>query len=141
GAEVGGDVRFSGSSFPGAEVSLMLAGIGAPAGEFVIADDGDWTFIPAEELKVGSYTVTASATLEGGDPQLSESEAVVSFAVVAAGPSDTGGIGGDGDNQDVDGDLPDTGSAALPLIIGGLALLAVGGAAVVSRARRGHTTA
>jgi LPXTG-motif cell wall-anchored protein len=132
GAQVGGDVRFSGTSFPGAEVSLNLDGVGAPAGEFVMANNGDWTFTPAEELEAGSYALTASATLAGGDPQLSDSEAVVSFDVVAAGPGDTGG---DGDDHEGSGDLPDTGSAALPLIIGGIGLLVVGGAAIAVRRR------
>ncbi|HEU0041342.1 MAG TPA: LPXTG cell wall anchor domain-containing protein [Jiangellaceae bacterium] len=141
GAEVGGDVRFSGTSFPGAAVSLELEGIGAPIGEFVIADDGGWTFTPAGELEAGSYTLAASATLAGGDPQLSDSEAVVGFDVIAAGPGDTGGTGGTGDNHDVNSDLPDTGSATLPLIIGGVALLVVGGAAIVVRARRGQRAA
>nr|WP_281386421.1 LPXTG cell wall anchor domain-containing protein [Jiangella mangrovi] len=150
GSTVAGDVNFEGTSFGGATIGLLLEqtadaadaqprlGLRAEgeddvdewAGEFEIDDAGNWTFDPAEDLPEGEYTITASATLDGGDPELSDSEAVATFTVENAG-------GGDDDG---DGDLPDTGSSGTTwMIVGGVALLLAGGAAVAVRARRNTT--
>jgi LPXTG-motif cell wall-anchored protein len=150
GSTVAGDVNFEGGSFGGATIGLLLEqstdaadaqprlGLRAEgdddveewAGEFEIDDAGNWTFNPAEDLPEGEYTITASATLEGGDPELSDSEAVATFTVENAG-------GGDDDG---DGDLPDTGSSNTTwMIVGGVLLLVAGGAAVAVRARRNTT--
>ncbi|WP_123788369.1 LPXTG cell wall anchor domain-containing protein [Phytoactinopolyspora halophila] len=155
GAEVAGDVTFEGTAFAGAELSLILkpaeAGeegdntsaqmlsegstvededMGVWEGEFDIDEDGNWTFVPDEELTEGEYTVTAQATAEG-DPELTDSEDAVTFTVVAGGGDD------DGDEDD----LPDTGAGNIMLIVLGAGLLAAGGAAVALRARRQATNA
>jgi LPXTG-motif cell wall-anchored protein len=151
GSTVAGDVNFEGTSFGGATIGLLLEqtadaadaqprlGLRAEgdddveewAGEFDIDDAGNWTFDPAEDLPEGEYTITATATLEGGDPELSDSEAVATFTVANSGG------GGDDDG---DGDLPDTGSSNTTwMIVGGVALLLAGGAAVAVRARRNTT--
>ena len=65
----------------------------------------------------GSYTVTATATLDGGDPVLSDSEASSTFTV-------TNGVT----------ELPDTGSDNTWIYLG-IGLLLAGGAAVALRAR------
>lgn len=156
GSTVAGDVNFEGTSFAGADIGLLLEQAAADAagddaqprlglraegeddveewaGEFEIDDAGNWTFDPAEDLPEGEYTITAQASLEGGDPELSSSEAVASFTV-------SNGGGGD-DNGDEDGeDLPDTGSSGTTwMVVGGIALLLAGGAAVAVRARRNTT--
>ncbi|RIQ27341.1 Ig-like domain-containing protein [Jiangella rhizosphaerae] len=157
GSTVAGDVVFEGTSFAGASIGLLLEqaadaaaddaqprlGVRAEgeddveewAGEFEIDDAGNWTFDPAEDLPEGEYTITATATLEGGDPELSDSEAVATFTVANGGGDDDGGNGEDGDE-----DLPDTGSSGTTwMIVGGIALLLAGGAAVAVRARRNTT--
>ncbi|PZF79350.1 hypothetical protein C1I92_31655 [Jiangella anatolica] len=156
GSTVAGDVTFEGTSFAGATIGLLLEqaadaaaddaqprlGLRAEgeddveewAGEFEIDDAGNWTFDPAEDLPEGEYTITAQATLEGGDPELSDSEAVATFTVANGGGDD------DGNGEDGDGDLPDTGSSGTTwMIVGGVALLLAGGAAVALRARRNTT--
>ncbi|SDU56318.1 S1 family peptidase [Jiangella alkaliphila] len=156
GSSVAGDTNFEGTSFGGATVGLLLEQAAADAagddaqprlglraegdddveewaGEFEIDDAGNWTFDPAEDLPEGEYTITAQATLEGGDPELADSEAVATFTVANGGGDDDG-----------DDDLPDTGSSGTTwMIVGGVALLLAGGAAVAVRARRnaGSTTA
>ncbi|WP_157574445.1 Ig-like domain-containing protein [Jiangella muralis] len=156
GSTVAGDVNFEGTSFAGADIGLLLeeaadaAGDDAQprlglraegqddveewAGEFATDDAGNWTFDPAEDLPEGEYTITAQASLEGGDPELSSSEAVASFTV-------SNGDGGDnGNGEDGDEDLPDTGSSGTTwMVVGGIALLLAGGAAVAVRARRNTT--
>lgn len=155
GSTVAGDVTFTGTSFSGATIGLLLEqaadaasdeaqprlGLRAEgeddvdewAGEFDIDDAGNWTFDPAEDLPEGEYTITAQATLEGGDAELSDSEAVVTFTVANGGGDDEGG-------DDGDGDLPDTGSSNTTwMIVGGVVLLLAGGAAVALRARRNTT--
>ncbi|TDE14996.1 Ig-like domain-containing protein [Jiangella asiatica] len=156
GSTVAGDVVFEGTSFANATIGLMLEGTAAAsdeaqprlgiraegeddveewAGEFEIDDAGNWTFDPAEDLAEGEYTVTATATLEGGDPELSDSEAVATFTV----SNEDGDAGG---TDDGDEDLPDTGSSGTTwMIVGGVALLLAGGAAIALRARRNGTTA
>ncbi len=143
GATVTGDVAFNGTVYPGAELTLAIEGTVTEsseraqtaadewAGELEIGEDGAWTFTPAEALENGEYTLTASAAVEGGDPELTASETSVSFTVAA----------GD-DEGDEDGDaLPDTGSSNVWMIVVGVALLALGGAAIAIRARRNGTTA
>lgn len=170
GSEVGGDVVFEGTSFAGAEVGLILRAQGegdadseptaailsedgaVPAdededmavweGEFDIDEDGNWTFVPDEELAEGAYTVTAMATAEG-DAELTDSEHEVSFTVVAR-DDDGGDEGGNEDGGDEDGgdeDLPDTGAGNLTMILIGAALLAAGGGALALRARRNGSNA
>ncbi|NEE02527.1 Ig-like domain-containing protein [Phytoactinopolyspora halotolerans] len=177
GAEVTGDVVFEGTSFAGATVSLQIegtiessndaesasefsaaAGEVAPAqedepgnwpGEFEIDDQGNWTFDPDEDLENGEYTLTAMATMEDGDPELTDSEASVDFTVQndEGGDEDGGDENGGDENGDEDGgdenggdeegdDLPDTGSSSMPMILIGVGLLAAGGGAVALRARR-----
>lgn len=154
GSTVAGDVVFEGTSFSGASIGLLLEqaadaaaddaqprlGLRAEgaddveewAGEFDIDDAGNWSFDPDEDLPEGEYTITASATLEGGDPELSDSEAVATFTV-----ANGGGGNDDGNGEDGDDDLPDTGSSGTTwMIVGGVALLLAGGAAVAVRARR-----
>lgn len=156
GSTVAGDVTFEGGSFGGATIGLLLEqtadaanaeprlGLRAEgdddveewAGEFDIDDAGNWTFDPAEDLPEGDYTITATATLEGGDPALSDSEAVATFTVANSSGDD------DGNGDDGDGDLPDTGSSNTTwMIVGGVALLLAGGGAVALRARRNNATA
>nr|WP_246400931.1 Ig-like domain-containing protein [Jiangella mangrovi] len=140
GSTVTGDVVFSGTAAPGTTLSLAIEGTVTESSERVqtaadewegdleVGDDGAWTFTPAESLQNGEYTLTASATVEGGDPELTTSEASVSFTVAAEG--------------DDDGDeLPDTGSSNTWMIVVGVALLALGGVAIAIRARRNGTTA
>lgn len=158
GSTVAGDVNFEGTSFAGADIGLLLEQAAADAagddaqprlglraegqddveewaGEFNIDDAGNWTFDPAEDLPEGDYTITAQASLEGGDPELSSSEAVASFTVSNGGGGDDSGNGDDGDE-----DLPDTGSSGTTwMVVGGIALLLAGGAAVAVRARRNTT--
>lgn len=158
GSSVAGDVTFTGTSFGGATIGLLLEqavdtasdeaaprlGLRAEdsddveewAGEFEIDDAGNWTFDPAEDLPEGEYTITATATLEGGDAELSGSEAVATFTVANSGGDDDGNSDDGGD-----GNLPDTGSSNTTwMIVGGVALLLAGGAAVAIRARRNTTT-
>ncbi|WP_116951310.1 S1 family peptidase [Jiangella endophytica] len=161
GSTVTGDVNFEGTSFAGASIGLLLEQAAADAagddvqprlglraegdddvdewaGEFQIDDAGNWTFDPAEDLPEGEYTITAQATLEGGDPELADSEAVATFTVANGGGGDEDGGNGEGG----DDDLPDTGSSGTTwMIVGGIALLLAGGAAVAVRARRNTTTA
>lgn len=139
GSTVAGDVVFSGTAYPGATLSLAIEGTVSESSERVqtaadewmgdleIAEDGAWTFTPAEALENGEYTLTASAAVEGGDPELTASETSVSFTV--------GSEGDDGDS------LPDTGSSNVWMIVVGVALLVLGGAAIAIRARRSGTTA
>ncbi|WP_157987527.1 Ig-like domain-containing protein [Jiangella endophytica] len=146
GSTVTGDVVFSGTVFPAAELTLAIEGTVTEsservqtaadewAGELEIGEDGAWTFTPAEALENGEYTLTASAAVDGGDPELTASETSVSF-IVAAGSDDDGEGDGDGD------ELPDTGSSNVWMIVVGVALLALGGAAIAIRARRNGTTA
>ncbi|NEE02526.1 LPXTG cell wall anchor domain-containing protein [Phytoactinopolyspora halotolerans] len=154
GAEVSGDVVFEGTSFPGASIGLQIEGeIEVSAGELAAADDhlddwpgefeiddqGNWTFDPDEDLENGSYTLTAMATMEGGDPELTDSEASVDFTVNndQGGDEDGGDENGGDEGGDEDGgDLPDTGSSSMPMILIGVGLLAAGGGAVALRARR-----
>ncbi len=152
GDEVAGDVVFEGTSFPGALIGLQIEGTlsqadeeatlsaasdeAVPAdededmvtweGEFEIDEDGNWSFTPDEALADGEYTFTAFATVEDGDPELTDSEASVDFTVVTR----------DDDDDDDDTELPDTGSSTLPIILVGVGLLAAGGAAIALRARR-----
>lgn len=166
GSTVAGDLTFEGTSFAGAEVGLLLEPVGdddansagsqmraqADAaddaddaavweGEFEIDGEGNWTFTPAEPLAEGDYTVTATATLEGGDPELTDSEASVMFTVANSG-GDNGDESGDaGGAENGDEDLPDTGSSNTWMIFLGIGLLAAGGAAVAIRARRNSSTA
>lgn len=159
GSTVAGDVVFEGTSFPDATIGLLLEPAGAEGaapnagtqlsamdegdepivweGDFAIDEEGNWTFTPAEALEDGEYTVAATATLEGGDPKLSDSEASVSFTVSNGGGDESGDAGGAEDGDD----LPDTGSSNTWMIFLGVGLLAAGGAAVAIRARRNSTTA
>ncbi len=159
GSTVPGDATFEGTAFPGADIGLMLEQSAADAssgevqlqaqaeaaneddaetwqGEFNIDDEGNWTFTPDEPLEDGEYTVTAQATLEGGDPELSDSEATASFTV--SNGDDDGEVGG---TEDGDEDLPDTGSSNAWMIWVGVGLLVVGGGAVALRARRNNSAA
>lgn len=136
GATVTGDVVFSGTVYPAAELTLAIEGTVTEsservqtaadewAGELEIGEDGSWTFTPAEALENGEYTLTASAAVEGGDPELTASETSVSFTVADDGE-----------------ELPDTGSSNVWMIVVGVALLALGGVAIAIRARRNGTTA
>ncbi|WP_106536539.1 Ig-like domain-containing protein [Haloactinopolyspora alba] len=144
GATVAGDVVFTGTAHPGATVELQIEGTvtesaGAETaaeqwkGDLQIDEDGAWTFTPAEPLEDGEYTLTASATREGGDPELVESEDTASFTVAS---DDGGAAGGDEDGEE----LPDTGSSNTWMIFVGIGLLVAGGAAVAIRARRNSTT-
>lgn len=140
GSTVTGDVVFSGTAYEGATLSLAIEGTVTESservqtaadeweGELEIGEDGTWTFTPAEPLENGEYTLSASATVEGGDPELTTSETSVSFTVAAEGDDD-------GDS------LPDTGSSNTWMIVVGVALLALGGVAIAIRARRNGTTA
>ncbi|PZF86494.1 Ig-like domain-containing protein [Jiangella anatolica] len=138
GSTVEGDVVFSGTAYPGASLTLAIEGTITEASERVqaaadewagdleIGEDGTWTFTPDEALKDGEYTLTATASVEGGDPELTSSEASVSFTVAAGSDDD---------------ELPDTGSSNLWMLVVGVALLAAGGVAIAIRARRGGSTA
>ncbi|TDE07943.1 Ig-like domain-containing protein [Jiangella asiatica] len=140
GSTVAGDVVFSGTAFAGATIGLAIEGVVTESservqtaadeweGELVVGEDGSWTFTPAEELRDGEYTLTATATLDGGDPELTSSEASVSFTVGAEGDDDGG-------------ELPDTGSSNVWMIVVGVGLLVAGGVAIAIRARRGGSTA
>ncbi|WP_051425825.1 Ig-like domain-containing protein [Jiangella gansuensis] len=161
GSTVAGDVVFQGTSFADATIGLLLEGATAAddaaeprlgiraegqddveewAGEFEIDEAGNWTFDPAEDLAEGEYTITATATLEGGDPELSDSEAVATFTVANEDDGDDSGDAGGSENGDED--LPDTGSSGTTwMIVGGIALLVAGGAAIAIRARRSGSTA
>ncbi|SDU27935.1 Ig-like domain-containing protein [Jiangella alkaliphila] len=142
GATVTGDVVFSGTAYPGADLTLAIEGTVTEsservqtaadewAGELEIGEDGAWTFTPEEALPNGEFTLTASASVEGGDPELTASEASVSFTVAPESEGDD-----DGD------ELPDTGSSNTWMIVVGVALLALGGVAIALRARRNGTTA
>ncbi len=88
GSTVAGDAVFEGTSFPGADVEVRLAGDGAGdewPGQLDIDEDGNWTFVPDEELSSGEYTVIAEATLDGGDPELSDSTSGTWFKVSGDG--------------------------------------------------------
>ncbi|WP_106535716.1 LPXTG cell wall anchor domain-containing protein [Haloactinopolyspora alba] len=169
GSTVNGDVTFEGTAFPGATVGLMLEPAGATdeadansasseqlstqadgnedaapwPGEFNIDDEGNWTFNPDEPVAAGDYTVTATASLDGGDPELSESEASASFTVANPDNGDESGdeSGDAGGAEGGDEDLPDTGSSNTWMIYVGIGLLVAGGAAVAIRARRNSSTA
>ncbi|TDC47218.1 LPXTG cell wall anchor domain-containing protein [Jiangella ureilytica] len=138
GSTVAGDVVFSGTVFPSATLTLSIEGTVAESSERVqtaadewagelVSEDGTWTFTPAEPLEDGEYTLTVSAVDEV-EPELTTSEASVSFTVGAEGDDD-------GDS------LPDTGSSNTWMIVVGVALLALGGVAIAIRARRNGTTA
>ena len=155
GAEVAGDVVITGTAFPGSDVALTIEGTVAGAdepttrssaaadaaeawtGDFAIDDNGAWTFTPAEAIPAGEFTLTAAASVADGDPELTTSEASVSFTVVADDNGDSGDAGGTDDGND---DLPDTGSSSLPLILIGAALLLAGGTAVALKARKNRNT-
>jgi LPXTG-motif cell wall-anchored protein len=148
GAEVAGDVVFEGTSFSGALIELEIEGVITASGDdlsaasdvdaaqeewegdFDIDEEGNWTFTPDEALQDGEYTLTARATAEDGDPELTDSEDSVDFTVATR----------DDDDDDDDDDLPDTGAGNLPLILVGVGLLAAGGGALALRARRSNAS-
>lgn len=145
GSTVSGDVVFSGTAAPGTTLGLLIEGTVSESSERVqtaadewpgaleIGEDGTWTFTPDEALRGGEYTLTASATVEGRDPELTSSEAAALFTV---GTQDEGEDEGDDDGEE----LPDTGSSNVWLIVVGVVLLAAGGVFIAIRARRNSGT-
>jgi LPXTG-motif cell wall-anchored protein len=150
GSTVSPSVVFEGTAHPDTQVGLLLtpadassdsapssqAGPGAQdehtdvwEGDFVMDDEGNWTFTPAEELAEGDYTIKAIAGIEGGDEELSMSEDMANFTVKSK------------DDGDDDDDLPDTGTNNMPFIALGIGLVLAGGAFVAIRTIRGRSIA
>jgi LPXTG-motif cell wall-anchored protein len=130
GSEVTPSVVFEGTAHPDTDVSLHLVPEkDVQEGDFQMDDEGNWTFTPDSDLEPGDYTLTATATIEGGDEELSTSEASVDFTIKSK------------DDGDDDDDLPDTGTNNMPFIALGIGLVLAGGAFVAIRTIRGRSIA
>jgi LPXTG-motif cell wall-anchored protein len=139
----------------GTDVTLTVTADGVPDDAIQIAGTKSMTKTAVDGQAVFTVTLTEEAVHEmvATDPEGNVIETftvAVGDAIVGGGDGDQAGGGGDGDDQagGVGGDdqaggpaLPETGATATPLIVGGIALLVVGGVIVYLVRRRGASEA
>lgn len=148
GSETGKNPTFSGTGVPGAQVTVTVTGPGGAVTTLTATVDanGAWTVTAGSDLPNGSYTATATQTVDG---RTSESSRITFTVKAAAGSgSNGGGAGGNGTAGGTGtaggsgtgaGALPVTGGfdlAPFGLAAAGLLLVAAGVAIAAVRGRR-----
>lgn len=118
-----GAYAFSGTGIPGAAVVVTIL---TPSGETITLEttvdaDGNWA-VTLDEIEAGNYVVSARQTINGVQSDISDA---VTIAVVDDTTGDDDGNDGD------DPELPDTGMELGFMGLGLMALLLIGGGALV----------
>lgn len=134
----GGSLQAAGAGFaPGSSVRVAMAG--ASLGSATANGDGAFTaalVVPAS-TEPGSHTVTASGPASGGGTQVLSASLMVTGAESAGGTTGADSAVAGRGQEGGGGRLPRTGSSsALPLVLAGGTLLAVGVGTVVLARRR-----
>ncbi|WP_127573408.1 LPXTG cell wall anchor domain-containing protein [Georgenia faecalis] len=128
----------------GTDVTLTITAEGVSDAAIQIAGTKSLTKTAVDGQAVFTVTLTEEgryamvATAEDGTV-IETFAIVVGDGVPGAGAPGDGGDNGAGDDGAAGPSLPDTGATATPLIIGGIALLLVGGAIVYLVRRRAHS--
>ena len=123
-----GSYTFTGTGTPGAAVVVTIL---TPSGETITLEttvdaDGNWA-VTLDEIEAGNYVVSARQTINGVQSDISDA-VTISIADDTTGDDD-GNDDGTGDEDD--NELPDTGMELGFMGLGLMALLLVGGGALV----------